>query len=251
MATSSIFANFDIKSKKEAEDFIEAICKSENYNYGKKNIEYEEIKDPLMIKQLWAKRKKQKESFSIINILDLIDNIGEHEVNNSISSFKCDRNKEIEEFIYNDAVDFAKRKISVTHLIFDDNSNIVGYFTLTHKPMRISTDYLSNTSKKKIERFAKLDDGLKSYDVSAFLIAQFGKSTSLSLSITGNDMMNMAISILLKVQRLVGGGIVFLECEDIDKLVNFYQNDSNRFVVYGNRISKKDNINYKQLLRLF
>ena len=35
MATSSIFANFDIKSKKETEDFVNAIDKSLDYNANK------------------------------------------------------------------------------------------------------------------------------------------------------------------------------------------------------------------------
>ena len=168
MATSSIFANFDIKSKKNAEDFVEALDKSENYNGEKKIISYDELNDSLTIKSLWAKRKKQMDKYNIISILDLVDNIGEQEVNNSISSFRCDKNKEIEEFINNNAIDFAKRKISVTHLVVDDNANIVGYFTLTHKPIRVPAEFLTNTSQKRIERFAKLDEGTNSYDVSAF-----------------------------------------------------------------------------------
>ena len=108
------------------------------------------------------------DKYNIISILDLVDNIGEQEVNNSISSFRCDKNKEIEEFINNNAIDFAKRKISVTHLVVDDNANIVGYFTLTHKPIRVPAEFLTNTSQKRIERFAKLDEGTNSYDVSAF-----------------------------------------------------------------------------------
>lgn len=191
------------------------------------------------------------DSYSIINILDLIDNIGEKEVNDSIASFKCNKNKEIEEFLCNDAIDFAKRKISVTHLIVDNNADIVGYFTLTHKPIRVPAEFLTITAKKKIERFAKLDESTNSYDVSAFLIAQFGKNTTINSSIGGDDMMNMAISILSKVQRQVGGGIVFLECEDNDRLLNFYQNDNNRFVIYGERFSSNESVTYKQLLRLF
>lgn len=58
MATSSIFANFDIKSKKNAEDFVAALDKSENYNSEKKIISYDELNDSLTIKSLWAKRKK-------------------------------------------------------------------------------------------------------------------------------------------------------------------------------------------------
>lgn len=189
--------------------------------------------------------------FSIINILDLIDNVGENEVVESISCFNCDKNNEIEEFLHQDAIDFAKRKISVTHLIFDNEANIVGYFTLTHKPIRVPSDLLTNTTKKKIERFTKLDEATNTYDVSAFLIAQFGKNSSCNLSISGDEIMNMALSILSKVQREVGGGIVFLECEDNEKLLDFYQNENNRFIIYGNRYSNKENITYKQLLRLF
>lgn len=110
---------------------------------------------------------------------------------------------------------------------------------------------MTNTAQKKIERFAKLDEGTNSYDVSAFLIAQFGKNTAVNSSVTGNDMMNMAISVLSKVQRQVGGGIVFLECEDNGRLIDFYQNENNRFVVYGERFSNKEKVTYKQLLRLF
>ena len=58
MATSSIFANFDIKSKKNAEDFVEALDKSENYNAKKKIVNYDELNDSVTIKSLWSKRKK-------------------------------------------------------------------------------------------------------------------------------------------------------------------------------------------------
>lgn len=58
MATSSIFANFDIKNKKNAEEFVEALDKSENYNAEKKIINYDELNDSVSIKTLWSKRKK-------------------------------------------------------------------------------------------------------------------------------------------------------------------------------------------------
>ena len=189
--------------------------------------------------------------FNIINILDLLDNTSENEVVDFVSRFKCDKNNEIEEFIHKDAIDFAKRKISVTHLVFDSEANLVGYFTLTHKPIRVPANLLTNTTKKKIERFTKLDEATNTYDVSAFLIVQFGKNTSSPQTISGNEMMNMALSILSKVQREIGGGIVFLECENNNTLLNFYQNENNRFIIYGNRYSNRDDIMYKQLLRLF
>lgn len=99
--------------------------------------------------------------FNIINIFDLVDSVGETEVIDSISKFKCNKNSEIEEFIYKDAIDFARRKISVTHLIYDNEAKM------------------------------------------------FGKDSFCGDRLNGNDMMNMSLSILSKVQREVGGGIVF------------------------------------------
>ena len=50
--------------------------------------------------------------YSTVNILDMIDAIGEDEVKYILSDFSCPKNVEIEDFVKNKAVDFAKRKIS-------------------------------------------------------------------------------------------------------------------------------------------
>lgn len=189
--------------------------------------------------------------FSVINILDLIDSIGENDVIDALKSFRCSKNKDIEDYLSKNAIDFSKRKISITHLVLDEQANIVGYFALTHKPMRIPSVLLSNSSRKKIERYTKLDETTNSYDASAFLIAQFGKNTCIESNFTGNQLMDIALDVLLKVQKQVGGGIVFLECEDNEKLLSFYQNSNNRFAIYGERFSQIENKKYKQLLRLF
>ena len=39
--------------------------------------------------------------FNIINILDLVDSVGDDEVIDSISKFKCNKNSEIEEYLKN------------------------------------------------------------------------------------------------------------------------------------------------------
>lgn len=57
MATSSIFANFFIKNKKDAETFVDALDKSSRYDVEKQSVIYEELTDPSAIKSLWAKRK--------------------------------------------------------------------------------------------------------------------------------------------------------------------------------------------------
>lgn len=62
--------------------------------------------------------------------------------------------------------------------------------------------------------------------MSAFLIAQFGKKYGFegNLELSGNSSMDDVFEILGRVQRDIGGGIVYLECENQPKLLEFYQN---------------------------
>lgn len=89
--------------------------------------------------------------------------------------------------------------------------------------------------------------------MSAFLIAQFGKNSSISdkWEISGNELMDITFNILEHVQYYVGGGVVYLDCEDIDKVLEFYQSDYNRFKIFGERKSKSEGKKYLQLLKFF
>ena len=53
-------------------------------------------------------------------------------------------------------------------------------------------------------------------------------------------MMDCAFDILTRVQHEVGGGLVYLECEDKKQLLEFYGNQQNRFVPFGKRYSDKE-----------
>lgn len=190
-------------------------------------------------------------SYVAINVLNLIEIVGEEAVQNALQNFTCPINPEIEQFAQNRAVDFSKRKMSITHIILDEKSQIVAYYTLAHKPSSVPVALLSNSSKKKLERYAKLDEKTEAYEVSAFLLAQFGKNKAVEAEISGNLMMEMALDTLKTVQHEVGGGVVFVECEDKKELLQFYQNDSNRFLEYGERFSETEHVLYKQLMRFF
>jgi len=192
-------------------------------------------------------------TFRTINILDIIDAIGEESVNLILSDFSCPKNGEIENFVRKSAVGFAKRKISVTHLVMDVQGRLVAIFSLTHKAVKIQEEVLSSALKKKIKRYAQLDEETGSYMVSAFLIAQFGKNymEDTEKLLSGNSLMDNAMDILTAVQRDIGGGVVYLECEDKPQLLSFYQNENNCFRVFGERYSEVDQVKYIQLLRFF
>lgn len=114
--------------------------------------------------------------YETVSILTLVNTAGEDRTRKTLSSFSCPLNPEVEHYLHNNAIDFAKRKMSITYLVFDDMGRLVAYFTLSHKPALIPYEALSNTQRKKLDRYARRDEDTKAYNVSAFLIAQFGKN---------------------------------------------------------------------------
>lgn len=188
--------------------------------------------------------------YEIINILDLIESVGEEAVIANLSLFSC-KNKEVEYFIKNNAVIFAKKKSSITYLIYDNNGRLAAIFTLAHKALEIDSTTLTKTLIRKIERFSHLDESSNNYTVSAFLIAQFGKNDNYPKqeNISGNKLMDYTFEILSGIQHDIGGSLVYLECEEIPNLLNFYQNEENKFRIFGERISRTEKTKYIQLLK--
>ena len=188
----------------------------------------------------------------VMNILNYIDANGEDETRRILSTFSCSKNVEVEHFVRNNAINFAKQKISVTYLVLNSEAELMAIFSLAHKANKISVGSLSSTARRKMGRFSRIDEEANSYNISAFLIAQLGKNytNGLNLQITGNEIMEMALSVLKVVQRQIGGGVVYLECEDNPNLLSFYQNDSNRFARFGERYLPDGSMKYIQLLRL-
>ena len=194
-------------------------------------------------------------SFSTYNIHDMLDEGGREAVSALLQNFSCPLNAEIENFVAKNAIEFALRKISVTYFVLNSRNEIAGFFTLTHKPAFISLDLpdCSKSLQKKLERFC---GGIRvegRFLCSAFLIAQFGKNMNRleGEKISGNELMDCVFEVLSDVQRKIGGGVVFLECENKKKLLNIYQNDHNKFMFYGKRLDDALNIEYFQLLRVF
>lgn len=189
-------------------------------------------------------------SFAVYNIIKLLDTVGEEEVRDILSDFSCEKNLEIEIFVRDKAIDFAKKRMSVTYLVLDEDSELAAIFTLTHKAIQIGNEGLSKTAQKKMQRFAQLDESNGTYFISAFLIAQFGKNLAYSrMAITGNQLMKMVEEVLNAIQVEVGGGVVYLECEEKRALLNFYQNESNNFRIFDERYSLVDNMKYIQLFK--
>lgn len=84
------------------------------------------------------------------------------------------------------------------------------------------------------------------------MIGQLGKNfqNGYDRYITGDILLRLACEQVCEVQKMIGGRFVFLECEDIPKLKEFYE--SNGFMCYNKRKLEKyeSENNIKYLLQM-
>lgn len=177
--------------------------------------------------------------FNIREYLSAMDNqgLGENELKQVLSEFSCKKNLDVERFLKQQSIEFTKKNQSVTYLVFEnENATLVGYFTITIKPISINANNFSNTMKRKIARVSELNEVDGTYTLSAYLIAQLGKnfSDNASEKITGKQLLQAAIDTIKELQYMAGGMVVFLEAENNDKLIKFYEED-NQFKKFSTR----------------
>lgn len=140
----------------------------------------------------------------------------------------------MEKFLQEQSVDFTKKNQSVTYIVLSpEEGRIVGYFTLTIKPISVNGEKFSNTVKRKLSRVSEQDMDNGNYQLSAYLIAQLGKNfhDGLNEKITGQQLLGLAVEKIKELQYMAGGMVVFLETQNEEKLLYFYerQNGFKRF----------------------
>lgn len=184
--------------------------------------------------------------YRVVNLKILIEELGEDGVKSILSDFSCPLNRDVEYFLSRKAIEFAKNSWAQTHLVFASHKEkwvLVGYFALANKYIRISAKQLGKASsslRRRISRFATHDSTLKSYILAAPLIAQLGKNYSNGYNelITGSELLGEACDKIRRLQFDVGGKFAYLECEDKQKLIDFYS--KNGFCEFDIRYLDRD-----------
>ena len=162
------------------------------------------------------------------------------ELQGHIAAFSCPRNPSVERFLKNNAIDFTKQDTSVTYLVFARGIGaLLGYFSLTIRPIEVPADRVSKTLGKRLERAGRFDKQANIYNAAAYLIAQLGKNYTdgANEKISGDELLRAAWDKLRQIQYHVAGSIAFLEAEDVPALVEFY--NRNNFRVFGERDSEE------------
>ena len=70
-----------------------------------------------------------------VNLNTIIEEIGDREAKDYLSGFSCPKNADVELFLKQKAIDFAKQGLSITHLVmvpFKGEPVLAGYFTLAN-----------------------------------------------------------------------------------------------------------------------
>ena len=81
--------------------------------------------------------------FLILNIREYLKQ--GKELERIFSSFSCEMNSDVEKFLLQQSMDFTKKNQSVTYIVISPQHNkIVGYFTITIKPIIINGNCFSN-----------------------------------------------------------------------------------------------------------
>lgn len=184
--------------------------------------------------------------YSLINLINLIEVLGEEQVKQFLSNFSCPLNPDVESFLRTKAIEFSKQGFAQTHLVlasYKKEQVLVGYFSLASKYVTISEKALTNSLRKRLRYFATYDSRVHCFCLSAPLIAQLGKNyeNGYNALITGDELLKLACEKVSHIQMELGGKFVYLECEDKSKLIDFYQ--SNGFCVFDKRKLDKDETN--------
>ena len=169
------------------------------------------------------------DDFLILNIREYLrqGQSGEDLLQQVFSTFSCDKNLDVERFLLEQSINFTKKNQSVTYVVLTpEEGQIIGYFTITIKPITVNGDSFSNTVKKKIARVSEQDEESGNYSLSAYLIAQLGKNykDGANEKISGDQLLGLAIEKIKELQYMAGGMVVFLEAENEEKLIYFYEN---------------------------
>ncbi|MDD6481509.1 MAG: GNAT family acetyltransferase [Lachnospiraceae bacterium] len=195
-------------------------------------------------------------NFIVLNIREYLENadkgLGEDTLVQLLSEFSCPLNPDVERFLKEQAIVFAKKHQAVTYLVLSsEDAELLGYFSITIKPLVVKAELFSNTVKRKLARFSEINK--QTYNLAAYLIAQLGKNFNERVKghITGQELLEAAIRQTQILQYQVGGMVAFVEADNKEKLLSFYENYGFKHFDTRQAISNKaESHELVQLLRL-
>lgn len=178
--------------------------------------------------------------YEVVNILDLLDARGRSYTERYLKKFSCKKNPDVEAFVRNKAISFAKARTAITYLVIDNekspadgffsemaSKHVLGYFTVANTSLNKPVTAPDEETEKILARFSKPLGDNKTSVMATLLIAQFAKNDALPEEIKakfkGSKLMTLALEQVQHLHNSMGGCTVFLECADTPALITFYE----------------------------
>lgn len=163
--------------------------------------------------------------FVVLSLSDILAEIGDDGFKEIVSDFFCPFDDDFKKFLDQKActLERAEYNESRTYLVGYVGSSgkfcVCGYFSLVNQPYELS-DELSNSKKKRL-----LSGKTGRHSISAVLIGQLCKNYAggRNFLISGSDLVFMALEQIENVYSSIGLNLVYLECADSQKLIEFYE----------------------------
>lgn len=153
----------------------------------------------------------------------------------SFSTYKAQDSsgaEDVEYFLHNKAIQFEKMDLARTYLVmstYKSNPVLVGYFSISNKPLSIPNKQfrkLTNSMQKRLMGIGHKTEQ-STFIIKGYLLGQLGKNFSdearSANCCSGNDLLQLAYRKIAEAHRIVGGRILYLECENVEKIINFYK----------------------------
>lgn len=153
-------------------------------------------------------------------LIDFLNQRSTNQVKKLLKSFYCEKNLDLQDFLYNKAITFDRNLRSRTYLyIHNENKDIVGYFTLAINYLQ--TDDLTENIIKILDGYT---DKIKA--IPCYLIGQLAVSDKYRDNKIGKFLLDDALQITNNTQTNFGGRFVLIDSVNNDKVINFYRENS-------------------------
>lgn len=192
-----------------------------------------------------------------VNLQNMLEELGKDRVETILSDFSCPQNEDVEYFLKRKAILFSQQGFAKTFLVFwcsadETERYLIGYYSIASKVIEVERNSVSKRTYSKLLQFDVTSFTEEGCMVPAILIGQLGKkfTDGNNTLISGDELLKMAVDRIHDIQYELGGKFTYVECENKEKLIRFYQN--NGFVLFGKRKLDKDEtmIQGKELMQL-
>lgn len=172
--------------------------------------------------------------YGIVSLDEILSNLTEEEVQVRLNKFVCTRDADRQDFLRNKAVMFEKKGMARTYLALSDG-NIMGYFTISIRCLRIPDDQNISKSLSK-----KMNVDPDNNVAQSYLVGQLAKANG-TYDGLGAELLEEAVDIVKDANKLVGCRVIRVDCAD--GLIHFYETHGFRHLCITEATESKPSIN--------